>query len=189
MIGLNEEIEYIFLIAGHTKCFCDACFGMLKRFIKKHDITSPQVLKDLINQSSKANEGNVIIPSQVQWIDWKQYLEQIYSEAVPSISNQHLFFFKKILGTEFLMKENSSKEPSSFCPMRTEIAESLNGVITDEQLCFLDSLYPYTHPDYELQNASLEKLYGKITRRQQLENLAKDYLPVELRSAFLQTIV
>lgn len=82
-----------FLIAGHTKNFCDACFGLCKRSIKGKDVFTPKQLIACYNDSATCNR--VVTTSKVVWYDWKSFLSQFFSGAVQNISSQHEFEFHR----------------------------------------------------------------------------------------------
>ena len=47
-MGLHEEIELNFLVAGHTKFSCDFCFGLLKKRLCRTRVSS---LQDIVGVS------------------------------------------------------------------------------------------------------------------------------------------
>jgi len=56
----HDYILHSFMNVGHTKCFCDSCFGLWKkRFLSSNTETVTQ-LKTLIDSSSRANEAFLI---------------------------------------------------------------------------------------------------------------------------------
>ena len=54
-VGLNDDITFLFMEPGHTKCFCDSCFGMIKRVFRKSDVNTIQELERVVERSSKGN--------------------------------------------------------------------------------------------------------------------------------------
>lgn len=68
-IGMFDEAELNFLIAGHTKNECNGAFGCIKRALRKTNVKSPKQMRDLINSSSV--RATAIKPGDVQWILWK----------------------------------------------------------------------------------------------------------------------
>ena len=88
-----ERIFLKFLVAGHTKNFCDVCFGMCKRSIKGQDVFSPAALQAFYASSAKCNRVARI--SDVVWYDWKGFLGQFYSGKIPMVSVQHEFEFRR----------------------------------------------------------------------------------------------
>lgn len=47
MTGRNTDIEFNFLIAGHTKFSCDLCFGYLKKKTRRTDLNCLQDIQDV----------------------------------------------------------------------------------------------------------------------------------------------
>ena len=45
--GRNTSIELNFLIAGHTKFQCDACFGLIKKRTRVTRLSSLQEISDV----------------------------------------------------------------------------------------------------------------------------------------------
>jgi hypothetical protein len=88
------QIFLRFLIAGHTKNFCDACFGLARRNTKGKDIFTPRDLVGLVRDSAICNEVEHAA-SGVVWYDWKAFLAQFFSKKIPLISDMHEFWYKK----------------------------------------------------------------------------------------------
>jgi len=82
-----------FLVAGHTKNFCDACFGMCKRSLKGQDVITPRDVTRLYETSSKCNLVERT-DTGVVWYDWKEFLAQFYKGVVPHIFSMHEFEFR-----------------------------------------------------------------------------------------------
>ena len=57
IVGLNEEIELSFMRVGHTRCFVDGGFGLLKQRYRKSDIDTVQQLADATDQSAAFNKA------------------------------------------------------------------------------------------------------------------------------------
>jgi hypothetical protein len=88
------DIELRFLVAGHTKNFCDACFGMCKRSLKGKDVFSPKDVRQFYADSASCNlVANV---SEVVWYDWKSFLGQFYDGKVKHLKRYHEFKFSRI---------------------------------------------------------------------------------------------
>lgn len=66
-----QKTELNFCLPGHTKMFCDACFGLVKRAVKKEAVFTPKEMLQLTDQrSSKCNKG--VGEGSVMWFDWKE---------------------------------------------------------------------------------------------------------------------
>ena len=87
------DIELRFLVAGHTKNFCDACFGLCKRSLKGKDVFSPKTVRQFYADSASCNRvANV---SEVVWYDWKSFLGQFYDGKVKHLKRYHEFKFSR----------------------------------------------------------------------------------------------
>jgi len=87
-----EEIHLRFLVAGHTKNFCDACFGLCKRSLKGKNVLSPLDVCKLYKNSGRCNR--VQTPKTgVVWYDWKAFLGQFFDKTIPMLSMLHEFKF------------------------------------------------------------------------------------------------
>ena len=82
-----------FLIAGHTKNFCDAAFGLCKRAIKRKDILTP---KDVVKAYRESSICNIVeLVNEVIFYDWKSFLGQFFDKKVAEMTLQHEFMFVK----------------------------------------------------------------------------------------------
>lgn len=90
-ITLGKTISLRFLIAGHTKNFCDACFGLCKRSLRGKDIFTPHDVIAAYKESGRCNL--VATPRGVTFYDWKKFLAQFYGKQVTDISRMHEFQF------------------------------------------------------------------------------------------------
>jgi len=88
-----DSIHLMFLIAGHTKNFCDACFGLCKRSLKSKDILTPT---DVVNAYSNSAKCNFVqTTTGIIWYDWKSFLKQFFKGKVKNILKQQHFYFNK----------------------------------------------------------------------------------------------
>ena len=88
-----DTIELSSLIVGHTKNFCDACFGLVKRSLKGKDVLTPGDIVSLAKISAKCNR--VHIADEVPWYEWKLYLQQFFDKSVPNLLGYQHFRFDK----------------------------------------------------------------------------------------------
>ena len=65
--GLNRKITLSFMLVGHTRCFVDGNFGLLKRFYRRSDIDTVQQLQEMVNNSS---QNNVAQMYPWEWRAW-----------------------------------------------------------------------------------------------------------------------
>ena len=79
-MGLNDSIDYHFMVVGHTKNHCDAYFGLIKREIKKQDVWTPNMMADV---ERSATSSSICRPgSDVQRADWKFLLAKYFKVTV-----------------------------------------------------------------------------------------------------------
>ena len=88
-----ELIDYSFLIVGHTKNFCDACFGLCKRSLKGKNLLVPEDVIACFAKSAKCNR--VVTADAVVWCDWKAFLEQFFVGVLQGIMGMQHFRFAK----------------------------------------------------------------------------------------------
>ena len=59
IVGLNKCIELDFMRVGHTRCFVDAGFGLLKQKYRKNDVDTVAQLKETIESSASINKAEL----------------------------------------------------------------------------------------------------------------------------------
>ena len=105
MTGLHEEINYNFLIPGHTKFSPDWCFGLLKKKTRRTFISSLFDIGKAVKESATVNvaelvglhDGTVLIPTY----DWVTFLGQYFKKLPQIKSYYHFRFHKDYPGTVF----------------------------------------------------------------------------------------
>lgn len=105
MTGLHEEINYNFLIPGHTKFSPDWCFGLLKKKTRRTFISSLFDIGKAVKESATVNvaelvglhDGTVLIPTY----DWVTFLGQYFKKLPKIKSYYHFRFHKDYPGTVF----------------------------------------------------------------------------------------
>lgn len=96
--GLHKEINYNFLLPGHTKFSPDWCFGPLKQKTQKTFILSLFDIARSVEESSSVNvaelvglhNGKVLIPTH----DWFKYLGNFFKK-MPNIKSFYRFRFHR----------------------------------------------------------------------------------------------
>ena len=73
LVGLHDEIEFNFLVAGHTKFSCDLCFGLTKKRYRRTRVSS---LQDLVNVS-KLFECKLIFQTALMMSSLVYYLNKL----------------------------------------------------------------------------------------------------------------
>ena len=56
-VGLTDEIQLDFMRVGHTRCFVDTGFGLLKQKYRKADVNTVAQLVTVINSSAGINNA------------------------------------------------------------------------------------------------------------------------------------
>lgn len=88
---LNKTFHLRFLIAGHSKNFRDACFGLCKRSLKGKNVFTPNDVVNCYDSSGRCN--TVATASGAVFYDWRTFLDQFYSGTIDYISKMHEFRF------------------------------------------------------------------------------------------------
>ena len=60
------------MIAGHTRCLVDGCFGLVKRRYRRYDMYTMEQLEDVVRSSAACNIAQLILGSDVHWRDWTE---------------------------------------------------------------------------------------------------------------------
>ncbi|XP_062614900.1 uncharacterized protein LOC134276644, partial [Saccostrea cucullata] len=92
--GRHKEIQLHFMIAGHTKCLCDSCFGMIKKKFRRSEVNGIQELEAVVENSAKCNTA-VRYGGQVnglQWFGWDTFFNA-YFKPLKGIGKFHHFRF------------------------------------------------------------------------------------------------
>jgi len=89
----QTSVYYHFLLQGHTKALHDACFGLIKRALKKNTVHTPRDYFDLVQRSSDVNSA--VDASGVHIGDMRSSLEEFFCEGGVAITRYRHFFFDK----------------------------------------------------------------------------------------------
>ena len=89
ILGLNDEIELDFMRVGHTRCFVDAGFGLLKQEYRKSDVDTVAQLASVMNNSASINEA---ICFDWDWRAWDSFLKDHF-KPVKNITFYQKFRF------------------------------------------------------------------------------------------------
>ena len=95
IVGLNEEIELSFMCVGHTQCFVDGSFGLLKQRYHKSDIDTVQQLADATDQSVAFKKAVLLT---WQWREWGTFLAECFMPVKNVIKFQKFRFSDAELG-------------------------------------------------------------------------------------------
>lgn len=108
--GFFEEVEFVFLIVGHTKNPCDRCFNLLKKEHRGSNIYSMDQLM------AKLNKGDGVVAHTFEHhADWEKKLSTLYKNFSDTgiklaVKKNHNFFVEEVDG-ETMMKVRVSMRP------------------------------------------------------------------------------
>ena len=75
LVGLSDEIQIDFMRVGHTQCFVDAGFGLLKQKYRRGDVDTLAQLATVINDSAHINHAEEFC---WEWRSWDSYLKGFF---------------------------------------------------------------------------------------------------------------
>ena len=106
----HREIYLHFKVAGHTKMFCDACFGLVKRKLYSQAAHTPREAFEVAKSSGKCNDV-FADASEVQWRNWTLFLQQFFAKRIPNFNSYHHFRFEQLHpGVVHVKKRHDSLE-------------------------------------------------------------------------------
>ena len=94
MVGLHEEIQPSFMIAGHTHCLVDGCFGLIKQKYRRSDCDTLAQLQKVLEDSASVNVSQLFQeptsshPS-FKWYDWVSFLDERIKPVIGIRPLQH----------------------------------------------------------------------------------------------------
>ena len=89
LVGLNTSIEVCFMRIGHTRCFVDGGFGLIKQKYRKSDVDTLQQFADVVDQSAQINHA---VKFSWDWSQWDAFLAE-YFTPVKNITKCQRFVF------------------------------------------------------------------------------------------------
>ena len=94
------SIYYHVLLQGHTKAQHTACFGLIKRALKKRAVYTPQEYMQLVDDSSHVNKA-VNVAKDIAIKDLASSLARFFKKvrSISLNSNRHFYFDKDHPGT------------------------------------------------------------------------------------------
>nr|XP_034309101.1 uncharacterized protein LOC117683615 [Crassostrea gigas] len=110
--GRHKEIKLHFMIAGHTKCLCDSCFGMLKKKFRRSEVNGIDELETVVENSAKCNTvvrfgGN---GNGLQWYGWDVFFNTHFKPLKGIGKFQHFRFTADEPGVVFAKHTLDSPE-------------------------------------------------------------------------------
>ena len=89
LVGLNAEIQLDFMRVGHTPCFVDAGFGLLRQKYRRSDVDTFEQLVIVVRSSATMNEAEKF---SWEWHEWDKYFELRF-RPVKNITSYQRFHF------------------------------------------------------------------------------------------------
>ena len=106
------------MIAGHTRCLVDGCFGLLQRKYRRSDCFTLDQLAAVVNSSAAGNVAQVYHNSGIVWRAWDDFLPH-YFKPVPAIRKIHHILFEAASPDEVFVKESIDGEPRRITILKT----------------------------------------------------------------------
>jgi len=115
MVGLHEEIQLSFMIAGHTRCLVDGCFGLIKQKYRRSDCDTLEQLQKVVDDSATVNVAQLYQEptssrSSFKWHDWVSFLDERFEPIAGIRSLQHFRFSSKFPGDVFVKESGTATE-------------------------------------------------------------------------------
>ena len=87
-VGYFKQVNFVFLIVGHTKNSADAHFNCLKRMYRKSDIFT---FDDLIEKLDQSTKVTVVEAKEKDFNNWDAYLSHFYQDFKRQVKQNHIF--------------------------------------------------------------------------------------------------
>ena len=87
--GLNVDITLSFMRVGHTRCFVDGNFGLIKQCYRSGDIDTVDQLSAIIHRSSRTNASQLY---RWDWREWDQMINAYFMPVKGVRLYQHFHF-------------------------------------------------------------------------------------------------
>ena len=101
------------MIAGHTRCLVDGCFGLLKLSFQRSDNFTIEQLAEVVNTSAACNIAQLYPGSTIAWRMWDVFFGGHF-KPLPGVSKAHYFTFEACRPGQVLIKQAlSGKEVSA----------------------------------------------------------------------------
>ena len=75
IVGLNDTIDLMFMRVGHTRCFVDERFGLVKQKYGKSDVDTVSQLAEAVNSSAAFNTTQLF---PWQWYQWDEHMAKSF---------------------------------------------------------------------------------------------------------------
>ena len=87
-LGYFKEVNFIFLVVGHTKNAADRLFNALKELYRMQNIGTMAKLLEILNQSNKVTVHNT---DETDFLQYTNFLSQFYRKISGIIKVNHIF--------------------------------------------------------------------------------------------------
>ena len=101
LADLNDEIELLFMLVGHTKFAPDRFFGLIKNLFHKLTIDTMADIERVVEESSVTGKNKAQLTAcpitgvrYVYWMDWADFFGEFFKTIV-NITKYHHFRFKR----------------------------------------------------------------------------------------------
>ena len=126
--GMDATARISFMIAGHTRSYCDGGFGLVKRNLRSKEVHTPAQMVEVVRTCAASGGIKPVVPSQVAWYDWKAFLELYFDKGCPAILSHQIFSFSAETPGTVLMRTSSASHVS----IERELARAFNPPMTTE---------------------------------------------------------
>ena len=109
-----HDIQLSFIVAGHTRCLVDGCFGIKKQKHRQSDCNTSAQIQTVMEESASVNcaqlyQGPNSSQPAFKWYNWVSFFDRF--KPLPGIHSLHHFRFRKgSPGTVFVKESASSQE-------------------------------------------------------------------------------
>ncbi len=120
--GLNQKITLSFMLVGHTRCFVDGNFGLLKKCYRRSEVDTVQQLREVATNSSRSNMAQMY---PWEWREWDSMLGN-YFKPIQGITRYQQFTFSNSMKGKVSVK--------SLCDGEEKMVNILKRRITLQQV-------------------------------------------------------
>ena len=153
LTGLSQEIQLDFMRVGHTRCFVDAGFGLLKQKYRKADVDTVDQLAAVVDDSASMNK-----PERFcwEWRAWDTYFKSHF-RVVKNITNFQRFLFSSEKPGFVHLSQSDTLEERNFKILSSDpvVLSATNlppiiqpaGLSTDRAKYLYEQIRPYCHQE------------------------------------------
>ena len=107
LVGLNQEIQLDFMRVGHTRCFVDAGFGLLKQKYRRGDIDTVAQLAQVIKDSASINRAEEFC---WLWRSWDSFMRNLFRPVKNITSFQRFSFLSSQPGVVVMSQSDTYQD-------------------------------------------------------------------------------